>query len=73
MNEQNEIIPDGIEICEDKCPCGAHLRLHTHTFQTNSDRQKKFYIDCANHCGRVTMWNDSIDASIEEFDREYPN
>lgn len=65
------VVQDGIETCEDKCPCGAHLRLHAYTFGRKEGKPKqRFYIDCSGHCGRVTEWHDSIDEATAAFDRE---
>lgn len=81
MNEELEEndysrIPDGIEECEDTCKCGAKLRLHAYTFGKSKKSKFKslktrFYIDCANHCGRVSEWHDSPDEAIAAFDAEY--
>jgi len=68
-----ELLKDGIEQCEDLCPCGAHLRLHKYTFGRKENKPKqRFYVDCASHCGRVTEWHDTIDSAIEAFDKEFP-
>ena len=36
-----EILKDGIEKCEDLCPCGAHLRLHAYTFGKKENKPKQ--------------------------------
>ena len=64
---------DGIEVCEDECPCGAKLRLHAYTFgRQKGNPQQKFYIDCEKHCGRVSDWMVTPDEAIAAFDAEYP-
>ena len=67
-----EIVKDGIAVCEDLCPCGSHLRLHACTFgKSSGDPHQKFYIDCESQCGRICGWKPSIDAAIAAFDAEY--
>ena len=64
-----EGLKDGIELCEDKCTCGAQLRLHTYTFgRKKGDPKPRFYIDCAGTCGKITEWHDTIDEALNEFD-----
>lgn len=63
---------DGIEVCEDLCPCGAKLRLHTNTFgKREGNPHQKFYIDCEHRCGRVSDWKSTPDEAIAAFDAEY--
>ncbi len=67
-----EILKDGIENCEDLCPCGAHLRLHKYTFGKKENKPKqRFYIDCTAQCGRVSDWHDTPDDAIQAFDHEF--
>lgn len=67
-----KIWKDGIELCEDTCPCGAKMRLHINTFgKQKGNPHQKFYVDCEDHCGRVSDWMLSPDAAIAAFDSEY--
>lgn len=68
----DKIRKDGIEVCEDLCPCKAKLRLHTNTFgKREGNPHQKFYIDCEAQCGRVSSWKMSPEEALDAFDSEY--
>lgn len=76
MTEENVLedalpIMDGIEKCEDKCPCGGSLRLHTYTFHRyDCLRKQRHYVDCDRNCGRVGNWKDTPEEAVASFDAD---